>query len=214
MRGWAILNQAQLYTDKANLAAALDLFERALKFDPNNVDALVGAALSERDYYVFGGMDDQPEQITKIDHLLAHAIRIDPTNARAYTVRGLHYLSTRRTIEAEEAAQNAVRLNPNYAPAYVQLAQDQMMPAELPLAIANIDQAMKLSPRDPQWAAGIGARPGRSTIWAGMRTRCGKYKPRSTMASRLGPSTHIWPGHTLVWAGNRRPKPLFGGLAN
>ena len=26
MRGWAILNQAQLYTDKANLAAALDLF--------------------------------------------------------------------------------------------------------------------------------------------------------------------------------------------
>jgi adenylate cyclase len=25
-----------------------------------------------------------------------------------------------------------------------------MMPAELPLAIANIDQAMKLSPRDPQ----------------------------------------------------------------
>ena len=150
MRGWAILNQAQLYTDKANLAAALDLFERALKFDPNNVDALVGAALSERDYYVFGGMDDKPEQISKIDHLLAHAIRIDPTNARAYTVRGLHYLSTRRTIEAEEAAQNAVRLNPNYAPAYVQLAQDQMMPAELPLAIANIDQAMKLSPRDPQ----------------------------------------------------------------
>ena len=122
MRGWAILNQAQLYTDKANLAAALDLFERALKFDPNNVDALVGAALSERDYYVFGGMDDKPEQISKIDHLLAHAIRIDPTNARAYTVPGLHYLSTRRTIEAEEAAQNAVRLNPNYAPAYVQLA--------------------------------------------------------------------------------------------
>ena len=150
MRGWAILNQAQLYTDKANLAAALDLFERALKFDPNNVDALVGAALSERDYYVFGGMDDKPEQISKIDQLLAHAIRIDPTNARAYTVRGLHYLSTRRTIEAEEAAQNAVRLNPNYAPAYVQLAQDQMMPAELTLAIANIDQAMKLSPRDPQ----------------------------------------------------------------
>jgi adenylate cyclase len=64
MRGWAILNQAQLYTDKANLAAALDLFERASKFDPNNVDALVGAALSERDYYVFGGMDDKPEQIS------------------------------------------------------------------------------------------------------------------------------------------------------
>jgi tetratricopeptide (TPR) repeat protein len=65
-----------------------------------------------------------------------------------------------RIREAEEAAQNAVRLNPNYAPAYAQLAQDQVTPAELPLAIANIDQAIKLSPRDPEmgrwhWIKGI-----------------------------------------------------------
>ena len=57
---------------------------------------------------------------------------------------------TRRNKEAAEAAQNAVRLNPNYASAYAQLALDQVTPAELPLAIANIDQAMKLSPRDPE----------------------------------------------------------------
>ena len=150
MRGWAILNQPQLFTDKDSLAKALGLFEQALKLDPNNVDALVGAALSERNDYLYSGMDEKPGQISKIEELLANAIRIDPTNTRAYTVRGMLYTMTRRNKEAAEAAQNAVRLNPNYASAYAQLALDQMTPAELTLAIANIDQAMKLSPRDPE----------------------------------------------------------------
>ena len=150
MRGWAILNQPQLVSDKDSLAKALGLFEQALKLDPNNVDALVGAAAAERYDFIYSGMDEKPGQITKIEELLANAIRIDPTNARAYVVRGLIYVITKRTKEAAEAAQNAVRLNPNYASAYAQLAMDEVTPAELPLAIANIDQAIKLSPRDPE----------------------------------------------------------------
>jgi adenylate cyclase len=150
MRGWAILNQLQLVTDKDSLAKALGLFEQALKLDPNNVDALVGAAAAERWDFIFNGLDAKPGQIGKIEDLIADAIRIDPTNARAYTQRGLIYIITKRTKEAAEAAQNAVRLNPSYAPAYAQLGQDQVTPADLPQAIANIDQAFKLSPRDPE----------------------------------------------------------------
>ncbi len=152
MRGWAILNQLQLVTDKDSLAKALDLFEQALKLDPNNVDALVGAALTERDDYIYIAMDDKPGEISESEDLLANAIRIDPTNARAYTVRGAVYFITKRIKEAVDAAQNAVRLNPNYAPAYAQLALAQVTPAELPPAIANVDQAIKLSPRDPEMA--------------------------------------------------------------
>jgi tetratricopeptide (TPR) repeat protein len=150
MRGWAILNQPQLVNDKDSLAKALGLFDQALKLDPNNVDALVGAALAERNNYLYGGLGEKPGQITKIEELLANAIRIDPTNARAYTVRGMLYVVTKRTKEAAEAAQNAVRLNPSYASAYAQLALDQVTPAEYPLDIANIDEAIKLSPRDPE----------------------------------------------------------------
>ena len=149
MRGWAILNQPQLVSDKDSIATVLGLFEQALKLDPNNVDALVGAAAAERASFVNAGLDEKPRQITKIEELLAHAIRIDPTNARAYVVRGVTYVITKRRKEAAEAAQNAIKLNPNYAPAYAELAMDEVTPAELPLAIANIDQAIKLSPRDP-----------------------------------------------------------------
>jgi adenylate cyclase len=149
MRGWALLNQPQLVSDLASVAKARDLFEQALKLDPRNVDALVGAAAAERWDFVDHGLDAKPGQIAKIDDLLATAISIDPANARAYTLRGTFDIITHRTKEALEAAQNAVRLNPSYATAYANLAQDQMKPAEFPQALANIDYAMKLSPRDP-----------------------------------------------------------------
>jgi TolB-like protein len=151
MRGWAILNQVQLAGDQESRAKAFGLFEQALKVDPNNVDALVGAAIAEWRLLFYSGMGVKSEQITKIDDLLANALRIDPTNARAYVVRGNIYGGAMRIREAAEAAQNAVRLNPNYAPAYAMLAQEQVLtPAEYPLSIANINQAMKLSPRDPE----------------------------------------------------------------
>ena len=151
MRGWAILNEPRLITDKSGVAKALGLFEQALTLDPNNVDALVGAAAAERYEFQYSGMDEKPGQIAKMDEMLTSAIRIDPSNARAYVVRGMTYRSTKRNREAAEAAQTAIRLNPSYAPAYAQLAQDQnSTPAEYPLAIANIDRAIKLSPRDPE----------------------------------------------------------------
>ena len=45
MRGWAILNEPRWITDNSAVAKALGLFEElALTLDPDNVDALVGAA--------------------------------------------------------------------------------------------------------------------------------------------------------------------------
>jgi len=150
MRGWAIFNKPQLFADKDSVAKALALFEQALNLDPNNVDALVGTAAAEQWDFLYSGMHYKLGQITRIEELLANAIRIDPTDPRAYVVRALTYRVTKRLKEAADDAQTAVRLNPNYASAYAQLAQDQVTPEELPLAIANIDQAIRLSPRDPE----------------------------------------------------------------
>ena len=71
-----------------------------MKLDPNNVDALVGAALAERNNFIYSGMDEKPGQIAKIEELLANAIRIDPTNARAYVVRGMVYNVTQADQES------------------------------------------------------------------------------------------------------------------
>ena len=111
MRGWAILNQPQLFADKDSLAKALGLFEQALKIDPNNVDALVGAALTERNDFVYG-LEEKPGQIAKIEALLANAIRIDPTNVRAHTVRGhdlpLHQADQASRRSRTKRSQNSI----------------------------------------------------------------------------------------------------------
>jgi adenylate cyclase len=148
MRGWAILNQQQLIADKASRAKAIGLFEQALQLDPNNVDALVGTANAERHEFFVTGMDEKSGQLARVEELLAKAIKIDPTNARAYTVRSRTYRISNRNKEAAESARTAVRLNPNYAEAYAQLAGDDVTPPYSP-AIANIDRAVRLSPHDP-----------------------------------------------------------------
>jgi adenylate cyclase len=82
MRGWAILNQLQLVTDKDSLAQAFALFEQALRLDPHNVDALVGTALAGLYDFAYAAMDEKPGQIAKIEDFLIKAIRIDPANIR------------------------------------------------------------------------------------------------------------------------------------
>jgi tetratricopeptide (TPR) repeat protein len=124
------------------------------------------------------------------------------------------YSVTKRSKEAAEAAQTAVRLNPSYASAYAQLAQDQVNAAEYPLAIANIDQAIKLSPRDPEMGRWHWIK-GRTFNYMGRyQARFVKNRPRSTVGSWLGPSTHSWLWRTPSQVGNRRLKLLLCGRAN
>ena len=151
MQGWAILNQPGANYNKDLAARALSIFERALNKDPNNVDALVGAALAERNDYSFKSDGaKKSEEKTRIEERLKSAVKIDPNNARAFVVRGMVYAVTKRTKDAAELAQVAINLNPNYAAAYAQLAQDQMRPDEWSTGIANVERAMKLSSRDQE----------------------------------------------------------------
>jgi adenylate cyclase len=239
MRGWAILNEPRLITDKSGVPKALSLFEQALALDPNNVDALVGAAAAERDEFQYSGMDEKPGQIAKIDEMLTRAIRIDPSNARAYVVRGMTYRSTKRTREAAEAAQTAIRLNPSYAPAVAQLAQDlNSIPAEYPLAIANIERAIKLSPRDPEmgrwhWIKGktfiymgryqdaiqelqaaLDAGYGVWPVYSYLAVAHGALGQRSEAEAALAQARKLNPKLTIKWYRARveEPEVIFQGL--
>jgi adenylate cyclase len=196
MRGWAILNQQQLLTDNESLASALALFEQALRADPNNVDALVGAAATERSMFINGGTSGRPELVADIEMRLANALRIDPSNARAYTIRGMLDVVTRRTQEAGEAAKKAVTLNPNYASAYARLAQDQVSPSEFASALDNVDQAIKLSPRDPELGRWHWIK-GKTLIYLG------RYKEAlQEQQAALGSGYQSWPAYAFLAIAN------------
>jgi adenylate cyclase len=193
----------------------------------------------ERYEFQYSGMDEKPGQIAKMDEMLTRAIRIDPSNARAYVVRGMTYRSTKRSREVAEAAQTAIRLNPSYAPAYAQLAQDQnSTPAEYPLAIANIERAVKLSPRDPEmgrwhWIKGktfdymgryqdairelqaaLDAGYGTWPVYSHLAVAHDALGQRSEATAALAQARKLNPKLTIKWYRSRieEPEVIFQGL--
>ena len=83
MRGWALVWRRP---SKENSAAARDFFEQALQIDPNDRDALVGAAYTDVRDFAYGWVDPQSNPLQKASERLARALDIDPGYAFAYYV--------------------------------------------------------------------------------------------------------------------------------
>jgi tetratricopeptide (TPR) repeat protein len=146
MRGWAVLWQP---VTKETTASARDYFERAIKIDPQNAEAMVGLAHARVRATVYGWTNTGEDTYAAQLDLLTKATAVNPDYAFAYYVKSQVLFHTKQLPEALEAAQRAVALDPNAAYAYFAMGQ-----AEAPLgfgeqSIAHIKQAFALSPRDP-----------------------------------------------------------------
>jgi len=151
MRGWALAlttwrqgaNQKEI--DHATLA----LFEQALAIDPNDADALVGAAsIYMSDHYLAWGTtatDYDAKVLGQVDR----AIALAPDNVMAYRVKSMYLTSALRSNEGLAAADEGLAINPNYAPLYNARAYAEINLGRFDQAKSDISQAMRLSPRDP-----------------------------------------------------------------
>ena len=87
------------------------------------------------------------------------ANEIDPGFAYAYYVRSCALFTGRRYADAVEAANTAIKLNPNLAVGYFAIGQSEWPLGQCEQAIAHLNQAFKISPRDPRvglWFMNIG----------------------------------------------------------
>jgi adenylate cyclase len=134
-----------------------ELYEKALSIDPENVDALIGLANG----YVIGmsdlGLfwDHDHEWKRRATDAVSRALAIEPRNARAFLVnsRLLAYCNELdyrgRLDEAIDAAEAAIALDPNLATAYGWLGRLYAKAGHPERTAASVQQAMRLSPRDP-----------------------------------------------------------------
>ena len=88
MRGKALL-WPPLTKEKTD--AAHILFEKALKFDPNNSEALAGDAYAYGLEYTYGSRNSETDYDAKILGQADRSIALDPNNTLAYVAKG-HYL--------------------------------------------------------------------------------------------------------------------------
>ena len=144
MRGWATLWQPMT---KESTALARDYFERAIKIDPQNAEAMVGFAYARMRASVYG-WSTTADYAAQWD-LLTKATAINPSYAFAYYVKSHVLLWTKKFPEAIEAAQTAVALDPNAANGYYALGLAENALKRCEQSIVHIKQAFALSPRDP-----------------------------------------------------------------
>ena len=145
MRGWAAMWQP---LTKESLASARDYFERAMKIDPQNAEAMVGFACARYYARALGWSSDAEDTYAAQLDLLTKATAINPGYAFAHYVKSL-VLFHKQLSEAIEAGQMAVSLDPNAAYGYFALGHAEGALGRCQQSNEHIKRAFVLSPRDP-----------------------------------------------------------------
>jgi TolB-like protein len=148
--------RAKMATQRtADVQSAADDFARVIKLDPKYAPAyveLVNAKMQLADFVV----TDQRRAvlyaaIEQCKVLIEQALVLDPANAQAYLARGYIRVFT-DLAGAEEDYRRAIKLNPNLARAYADLASILFEdPRRRDEALAMITRAHQLDPLDEEY---------------------------------------------------------------
>jgi adenylate cyclase len=171
MQGWAWCHRPY---SAAAWQEARRAFERALKRDPQSIDARIGLAM------VLGGRlaDDWSGSLqqdpARAERLLREALARDPQRPMAHFALGVVRQMQNRLNEARAEYQTAIALDRNHARAYFHLGETLMYLGRPKAAIPDFEKAMRLSPRDPDmagfyWAMGtahlLSGRADTAIVW-------------------------------------------------
>jgi tetratricopeptide (TPR) repeat protein len=96
-----------------------------------------------------GWISMEPE-VNEPAALAAHAVELDDKDSWAHLALGYVAVARRRTDEAVDEFQRALDLNPNFAAAHGYLGLALALDGRSDQAIAHGDQAIRMSPHDPQ----------------------------------------------------------------
>jgi TolB-like protein/class 3 adenylate cyclase/Flp pilus assembly protein TadD len=144
---------------RENYAAAISLLERALALDPRSVEAQsrLATALAAR---VNDEMTDTAgADILRAEELAGQALAVAPRSALAHFAKGQVLRAQRRPEQAISEYEAVLALDRNWVSAYSLLGWCKLWTGSLEEAIPLQEQAIRLSPRDPQigiWHRRIG----------------------------------------------------------
>jgi adenylate cyclase len=151
MRGWSIMYHTPMMQNDDEARA---VFQRALTIDPKNVDAMAGLAYTDFRDHVNGWTEPGIDKAKRATAEAEQVIALDPNYAYAYYIK-TDLLAYEMKPNDEQvgnqalaAAETSLHLNPSFAPGYYVTAVIEEMLGRYDQAIAHIQQAILLSPRD------------------------------------------------------------------
>ena len=141
------------------MAQARRFFERALEFDPDNVEALVGiAAVDTASAGIF--LADNPDvHFTAAEAALIKALSLAPQHAPAHMFLGAVQLCTNRAAQGIAECEHALALNRNLAEAHALIGVAKVFVGRAAETEAHVHEALRLSPGDEgahRWMSWVG----------------------------------------------------------
>ena len=153
MRGAEALWRFQQQPTKDGLMAIRALFEQALKIDPDDPEALGGDAATYLNEKLFGWANPETDYEAKVLGQADRAIALAPRTAWNYSTKSVWLTMTGHPKEGLGVADAALAINPNYAAEYSYRAYAETALTQFEQAKSDLQQAMRLSPRDPRMGA-------------------------------------------------------------
>jgi len=155
-QGRASFNKGQILE---NLTQAHGFFERALALDPENVDALIGAAMV--DLAIGAGFltDDRTARVAAAKIASTKALSLAPDHAAAHMTLGITLMITNRAGQGIAECERALTLDRNLADAHSLIGWAKTLLGRSVESEAHIQEALRLSPRDIfafRWLSSIG----------------------------------------------------------
>jgi TolB-like protein/cytochrome c-type biogenesis protein CcmH/NrfG len=148
MRGWSVLNGGP--TNKDDVQRSVALFEDALRIDPANSQAGVGLAQALTLIYR-NRWDPEPAQVlARADEAATRAVSTAPNSAHAHSVKAEVLGLSNRFDAALATYDRAIALDRNHSVAYVGRARNLIVTGRAAEALAPVEKAIRLSPRDPE----------------------------------------------------------------
>lgn len=125
--------------------STIQIYRLAARLDQDNVDVLVHLANSTIRAKVSPGSLDHAT-MEEVDDILAHALRLDPTNVFALYNRCILRTMQGRIAEAVELCKRILDIDPHYPGGLRQLGVDYLMLGDAPQAIASFQASIDASP--------------------------------------------------------------------
>jgi len=172
------------------LSHARDYLERAVKLDPGNVEALVWGAYVDVFMASLYAGGNRETRLATGEAALVKALTLAPDHAWAHLSLGLAQIQTKRALQGIAECERALAIDRNLAPAHAMIGLAKFRIGCGEETQAHVDEALRLSPRDPFVAAWLSI-AGDAKLFLGRDEEAVSLFSRAIALNRNNPYTHF-----------------------
>jgi TolB-like protein len=136
--------------DKASNQIRQSFLERTIALDPGYCEAHWRLAMALSHNWLLWGEPEEPNRPNAIAHA-QRAVDLDPNDSGAHWASGFVLSYERRWDEAEVHYETSIRLNPNDASAFANLADFKTLIGKPQQGVQVGERALRLNPHPPHW---------------------------------------------------------------